>query len=185
MYKKVVVPLDGSKLAEVVLPHLEEIAKGCSIPEIVLVSVTEHSKVKAAVEKISNVPPAMLTEGNKGSEYMDRDYTVIGHESINVGKMGRTAELYLKKISDSLRKRGFNSTTKVLIGKPVDEIVRFADEAGADLIVMASWGEHGMSNWSVANAAEKVFRRVSIPMMLIKPPADFKETKPRRKGKPE
>ncbi len=42
MYRKVVVPLDGSALAEAALPHLEEIAKGCAIPEVMLVSVTER-----------------------------------------------------------------------------------------------------------------------------------------------
>jgi len=40
MYSKIVVPLDGSKLAEVVLPHLEEIIKGFNIKEVMLVSVT-------------------------------------------------------------------------------------------------------------------------------------------------
>ena len=42
MYKKVVVPLDGSKLAECVLPHIESIAKGLGTEEVVLVTVTER-----------------------------------------------------------------------------------------------------------------------------------------------
>ena len=52
MYNKVVVPLDGSKLAEAALPHLEEIAKGCSIPEILLVSVTERIKGRIRQDQI-------------------------------------------------------------------------------------------------------------------------------------
>jgi len=42
MYKKIMVPLDGSKLAECVLPHVETIAKGCAAGEVILVSVTER-----------------------------------------------------------------------------------------------------------------------------------------------
>ena len=42
MYKKIIVPLDGSKLAECVLPHIENIAKGSGTEEIILVTVTER-----------------------------------------------------------------------------------------------------------------------------------------------
>jgi nucleotide-binding universal stress UspA family protein len=46
MYTKILVPLDGSKLAECVLDHVETIASGCGTQEVVLVSVTEKVKVK-------------------------------------------------------------------------------------------------------------------------------------------
>ncbi len=42
MYEKIVVPLDGSKLAECVLPHVEELAKGGSTQEVILVTATER-----------------------------------------------------------------------------------------------------------------------------------------------
>ena len=42
MYKKIIVPMDGSKLAECVLPHIENIAKGPGTEEIILVTVTER-----------------------------------------------------------------------------------------------------------------------------------------------
>ena len=41
MYQRIMVPLDGSDVAECVLPHVEIMAKGCSIPEVILVSVVE------------------------------------------------------------------------------------------------------------------------------------------------
>ena len=43
MYSKVLIPLDGSKLAECVLPHVEELAESCETKEVVLVSVTERT----------------------------------------------------------------------------------------------------------------------------------------------
>ena len=45
-YNKILVPLDGSKLAETVLPHVEKIAKGCAMPQVVLVTVTEPVHVR-------------------------------------------------------------------------------------------------------------------------------------------
>jgi len=50
MYKKILVPLDGSKLAECALPHVEELAKGCNPEEVILVSVTERVKGYRALE---------------------------------------------------------------------------------------------------------------------------------------
>jgi len=193
VYKKVLVPLDGSKLSEVVLPHLEEVAKGCSIPEIVLVSVTDRRAVNVAVEEFTDTPHILLEETpeqydpgkERIKEPLDRNLTVTAQKKVIIGKLGRSAEIYLKKIAAGLAKNGFNTSINVLVGDPVKEIVKFANNEGIDLIVMTSWGKHGLSKWSVANVAEKIFRQVSIPMMLVKPPVDFKETKPSRKGTSE
>lgn len=50
MYHKILVPLDGSELAECVLPHVEGIAQGCSTEEVILVSVTERTNARASRE---------------------------------------------------------------------------------------------------------------------------------------
>ncbi len=192
MYKKVLVPLDGSKLAEIALPHVEEGAKGCSIPQVVLVSVTEAMRAQ--------VPTSEVSESISEKEYRAPTQTFVGSSMqgnmyvadsaplmkvpVVVGRMARAAKNYLARMAEDVTKRGFTTTTAVLVGDPVKELVRFAAEENADLIVMASWGKHGMSKWSVANVAEKVFRRTQVPMMLVKPEPGFKETKPRRKGKP-
>jgi nucleotide-binding universal stress UspA family protein len=48
---------------------------------------------------------------------------------------------------------------------------------------MASRGKTSLRRWDVGNAAEKVFRTTDIPILMVKPPVGFKETKPVRKGK--
>ena len=90
---------------------------------------------------------------------------------------------YLKGIAQKLAKKGIQSRIVVLIGNVADEIVDYAKDEEADLIIMASRGRTGMSRWDVANAAPKVFRETDIPVLMVKPPAGFKETKARRKGK--
>lgn len=189
MYKKVVVPLDGSKLAEVALPHLEVIAKGCSIPEILLVSVTE--KIKGIVpqaqvfettssrQRDKTIPPVGATQtGLIFSTYT----TGIQEIPMTLGKMARTAFNYLCKIGDRLEKQGFRTQLNVLMGNPAEEIVRFVEDQGADLIVMASRGKTGFSRWDMGNIAEKVVRATKAPVLIIKPGPDFKETKPKRRG---
>jgi len=62
-YNKVIVPLDGSKLAESVLPHVEKIAKGCSIPQVILITITEPVQVKTPVgERLERLPERMQSQ---------------------------------------------------------------------------------------------------------------------------
>ena len=189
MYKKILVPLDGSKLAETALPHVEKIAKGCAIPQVVLVTVTEPIRVKTPEgERIEQLPapyqPPIIYYGNVSS---DRGGTIVPASimdlPVTIGKMAKTGYNYLTRIAEKMDKEGIQVTIAVLIGNVAEEIVHFAKEEKADLIVMASRGRMSLRRWDVGNAAKKVSRDTDIPILLVKPPAGFKETKPVRKGK--
>ncbi len=193
MYKKVMVPLDGSKLAEVALPHLETIAKGCGAKEIVLVSVTQRIKgqvIAGSVQENVRDYPAETRDNRPPIEASTAQSAVLysiaepGRQEVpmTLGKMARSAAIYLDGIGAQLEKKGFNVTYSVLVGKPAEEIVRYAEDEGADLIVMASRGKSGISRWDMGNIAKKIVKATKIPVMLIKPGPDFKETKPRRHG---
>jgi nucleotide-binding universal stress UspA family protein len=190
MYSKVVVPLDGSKLAEVVLPHLEEIIKGFKIKEVMLVSVTE--KVKGRLhrkdvfqefvpEKPVYDAPTKIGTTQTAVFYWSR---TGGPQDIplNIGKMARTAADYLCKVAQGLGQTGCDTTVTVLAGDPAEEIVRFTEDFGADLILMASRGKTGFSRWDMGNIAEKVIKATRATVVLVKPDPGFKETKPKRRG---
>jgi nucleotide-binding universal stress UspA family protein len=194
-YNKVIVPLDGSKLAESVLPHVEKIAKGCAIPQVILVTVTEPVRVKTPTgERLERLPTwhssPVLFYGSVTS-YWGGSQGVSGGVvpasitdlPVTIGKMAKTGYNYLAKIAEDLEKKGVQVTVAVLIGNIAEEITHFAQEEKADLIVMASRGKTSLRRWDVGNAAEKVFRATDIPILLVKPPVGFKETKPVRKGK--
>jgi nucleotide-binding universal stress UspA family protein len=188
-YNKVIVPLDGSKLAESVLPHVEKIAKGCAIPQVVLVTVTEPIRVKTPKgERIEQLPAKYQTSVIYYGNTADIGGGVIVPNRIldlpvTIGKMAKTGYDYLTRIAEKLERKGIQVTIAVLIGHIAEEITHFAKEEKADLIVMASRGKTILRRWDVGNAAEKVFRATDIPILLVKPPAGFKETKPVRKGK--
>jgi len=194
-YNKVIVPLDGSKLAESVLPHVEKIAKGCAIPQVILVTVTEPVRVKTPKgERLERLPTwhstPVLFYGSVTS-YWGGSQGVPGGVvpasitdlPLTIGKMAKTGYNYLAKIAGDLEKKGVQVTVAVLIGNIAEEITHFAQEEKADLIVMASRGKTSLRRWDVGNAAQKVFRTTDIPILLVKPPVGFKETKPVRKGK--
>jgi len=190
MYKKVVMPLDGSKLAELALPHLEEIGKGCSIPDVLLISVTE--KIKGVIpqsgaqgEFVPEKPvgaPLPLIEASQFNVVFSTYLAGVQQVPLTFGKMARTAADYLCKIAKDIEKKGFNVVATVLVGNPAEQIVRYVSEQGADLVIMASTGKSGLSRWNMSNITNKVVKESCAPVLVVKPGPDFKETKPKRKG---
>jgi nucleotide-binding universal stress UspA family protein len=151
MYKKILVPLDGSKLAESVLPHVESLARCSPKAEVMLVSVTERVSGFAAVDDSAQPSGERLIPEA-------------------VGKEERQARKYLDRIVKPLADKGIKVLTEVLLGKPADEIILFATNEGCDLIVMASHGRSGPSRWTHGSVAEKVFRSNCAPVLMIKAP---------------
>lgn len=151
MYSKILVPLDGSELAESVLPHVESLAACSPEAEVMLVSVTERVSGFTAVDD-PNQPSGerMIPEA--------------------VGKEEREARKYLGRVAKPLADKGIKVLTEVLLGKPADEITIFAVNEGYDLIVMASHGRSGPSRWTHGSVAEKVFRSNCAPLLMVKAP---------------
>jgi len=151
MYKKILVPLDGSKLAECVLPHVESLATCSPGVEVMLVSVTERVT---------------------GFRVVDDSSQLLGERLMPeaVGKEEREARKYLDRMAKTLEAKGVKVLTEVLLGKPAEEITFFATNEGCDLIVMASHGRSGPSRWTHGSVAEKVFRTNCAPLLMIRAP---------------
>jgi nucleotide-binding universal stress UspA family protein len=151
MYHKIMVPLDGSKLAECVLPHVEEIATSCRTKQVILVSVTERVAGYRVIE----------------------DYTQPSEERLApeaVGKKGKPAQRYLGRIAKKLEAKGIKVLTAVLLGNPAEEIAIYANTKGCDLIIMASHGRSGPSRWAHGSVADKVFRASHVPILMVRAP---------------
>ena len=179
MYTKILVPLDGSKLAESVLDHVVSIASGCGTAETVLVSVTEPLKVTSRIAK----PPGGFELLNASTPVLGQvpassQSTVIGflpsetsQLTGTIGKKYSQADRYLARIQSRLQKKGLdNVKTQVLCGKPADMIVAYAEKSEVDLIVMASHGRSGLSRWASGSVADRVFRATCVPILMIRAP---------------
>jgi len=185
MYDRIVVPLDGSKLAECVLPQVEKLAKG-GVKEVILVSVTERVagyKPEERIEPAVGHPPR-ITEPLTAIPYAQTitmvptpELTTIvptphstSYVPVAVGKMEKQANRYLDRIATRLEKKKIKVRTQVLIGYPAEQIASYAKEAGADLILMASHGRSGIGRWALGSVADKVFRMSAVPVMMVKAP---------------
>jgi len=151
MYKKILVPLDGSKLAECALPHVEELARGCGTEEVILVSVTER------------VP---------GYRVFEDPSQPLGQQLVPeaAGKKEKPAQKYLERIAKAMKAKGIKVDTEVLLGDPAEEIVNYAKHPGCDIIVISSHGRSGISRWAFGSVADRVFRASCVPILMVRAP---------------
>jgi nucleotide-binding universal stress UspA family protein len=164
MYEKILVPLDGSKLAECALPYAEALAQGCHTGEVILVSVTERVKGFRVLE--GSAEP-IQTPSRGWFERMPEGDRLIAEPA---GKLEKQAQKYLDRIAKQMKAKGINASTEVLLWSPAEAIVGFAEEAGCDLIVMSSHGRSGPSRWAYGSVAEKVFRATCVPVLMVRAP---------------
>ena len=165
MYRRILVPLDGSKLAECALPHVEELVKGCDSEEVILVSVTERVQGDRAVEG-SGEPAIGSGGGWMGSSQPLRQQLVPEA----VGKKEKQAQRYLDRLAKTMTAKGINVNTEVLLWKPAEAIVGYAKQSKCDLIVMASHGRSGPSRWAHGSVADRVLKGSCIPVLMIRAP---------------
>jgi nucleotide-binding universal stress UspA family protein len=151
LYKKILVPLDGSKLAECALPYAEELAKGCGTEEVILVSATERVQGYKAFEDPSQPLGQRLA------------FEVTGRKE-------KQAQRYLDKIAKGMEAKGIKVDTEVLLGDPAEEIVNYAADPGCDIIIMSSHGRSGPSRWAYGSVADKVFRASCVPVLMVRAP---------------
>ncbi|MDZ4230585.1 MAG: universal stress protein [Dehalococcoidales bacterium] len=169
MYRRILVPVDGSKLAECVLPHVETLAKGCSAEEVILLNVTERLSAERPVIRSSARHPAPLSAPETVLESLPEPEPIT-KLPLSIGKKQEQANKYLNKLARKLQDKGIKVRTRVLLGQPAEEIAAYAENEDCDLIVMASHGRSGISRWAYGSVADKVFRASPVPVLMVKEP---------------
>lgn len=143
MYSVVLVPLDGSALAELAVAHAKMVVSGGGA-EIVL--------VRAVVNPLTRMPE-----------------TGIPEEAAFMESLLEDAGSYLRHVADTLAQDGFRVRTVVREGEPEEVILAVAGEENADLIIMGTHGRSGLSLLVMGSVAEKVMHATDRPVMFVKP----------------
>jgi nucleotide-binding universal stress UspA family protein len=147
-YKYIVVPLDGSELAECVLPHLE--------------AVTSNTKV-STVELVRVVQP--LEMHYKAALPLDAKQ----EKQMNAAAI-KEAEDYLQKVRAKLDTSQMTVTTKVLTGHVAETLASYLEKSGADLLLIATHGRSGLSRWVMGSTAQRVVEISCVPVLMVRPP---------------
>ena len=152
MYQKIMVPLDGSELAECVLPHVESIAKGCGARNVIFVRVVHI--------------PLSYGLGYGETEYVlsaeEQKETESAHKSV--------AEDYLQQLVSRLSYNGMNLQTEVIVGKVAESLAEYAEKNAIDLIIIATHGRSGVSRWVRGSIADRVLHSARIPVLMVRAP---------------
>jgi len=143
MYEKILVPLDGSALAERAIRHAREIARGTRSEVLLLQAVNFPVPV---------VPEAVLIPDGEW-----------------LAEAKKEAARYLEGIAAPLREAGLRVRTLLDERAPADAILHVAEREEVDLIVMSTHGRGGFSRLLMGSVAESVFRATSRTVMLVKP----------------
>ena len=151
MFKKILVCLDGSSLAEQILPYATEEALQYN-SKVVLLRVID---VPGTVAWIKGAPP-------------DRD--IVTEES---HKAEKEAKAYLKRMAKLLRSRGLDVEDVVMHHIAADQaIVDYADQNEVDLIAITTRGRSGLIRAVLGSVADSVLRTSGLPILVIRPRSD-------------
>jgi nucleotide-binding universal stress UspA family protein len=163
MFEKVLVPLDGSELAEAVLPFVAELSERCAA-EIILLRVVPvpHDTATAAVYQPSMSLPGTAEDEVVARHPIYREQEMESARAETVRSLARAKER-LSKVAEQVR-------VEVVFGRPAKRIVDFAEKEKVDLIAMSSHGRTGFGRWVVGSVADRVLRATAVPILLIRPP---------------
>ena len=138
------VPLDGSELAEHALPHAELLARGTSA-EVLLVRVVSSMQVQWLDQL-----PAAAAEMLEAAE--------------------AAAEEYLDRVAGMLRVAGLKVAAATPVGHVAGSIMDVASESPGTVVVMASHGRSGVLRWAIGSVAEATVRGSGVPVLIVPSP---------------
>jgi nucleotide-binding universal stress UspA family protein len=143
MYQRLLVPLDGSGLAEAALAHAEEVAAQFDA-EIILLRVVVSPYAIAAPD------------------------LVLATAESDMHQLSAQAEEYLKNTANQLRARGLQVRSATCEGPVAEAILEHAEALNAGLVVMSTHGRGGVSRWVYGSVADRVLQGSSCPVLLIR-----------------
>jgi nucleotide-binding universal stress UspA family protein len=142
MYRKILVPLDGSKVAEGVLPHAKSLAYSEGA-ELILLTVAAN--------------PAM-----------DFVFSDPGLAQSAVQEQEAQSRKYLGSIENDLKTAGFKTSALLRVGSVAEVILGVAEELDVDAIAMSTHGRTGPARWLLGSIADRVVHNSKVPVLLIR-----------------
>ena len=148
MYEKILVPLDGSELAECTFPHVKTFIEECRVSHVAFVRVVESTIISG-----------------------HGDY-VISSEILNEMESARksAAKNYLDQVVNGFQHEGASLQTEVLFGRVSESLKDYTEKNDIDLIIIATHGRSGVTRWVRGSVADKVLRSSNVPVLMVRAP---------------
>ena len=142
MYRKILVPLDGSKTAEGVLPHAKALAYSEGA-QLILLTVAANPALDYAFSD-----PGIAQQAEEEQQARSKKY--------------------MAQVESDLKAAGFKVSLALRVGAVADMILQTAEELQVDVIAMSTHGRTGPARWLLGSVAERVVRNSKVPVLLIR-----------------
>ena len=156
--KTILVPLDGSTLAEQALPYVRTLAPllGANVRLLNVIVDDQHDSLMAeGIAASYGVIDPLATQ----REREHRSLTTLTHH----------AEGYLDSHAALLRGLGIDVEIDVRCGPAADVIIEAAEGLQISMIAMATHGYSGLRRWTLGSIADKVLHATTTPLVLVRP----------------
>jgi nucleotide-binding universal stress UspA family protein len=148
MFNPILVPLDGSPLAECVLPHVRAISQVFDA-KIILLQVMDKNRADVSTQFI---------------------------DLLNWQINKTEAMLYLKRIDDQLRNSALQTKINVLEGLAAESIIEFARSQQMKLIILSSHGQSGLRKWGISSITQKIIFSAPTSVLIIRAPQPMEQS---------
>ncbi len=146
LVKKILLPLDGSRLGEIAIPFAEALALAFNA-EIILFQVYTPSTIETGYR----VPEITLATQREIEEYIKE-----------------FAQSYLRQWEIKFQEKGLVTSCVLKLGSPADQILEYAEENGIDLIVMSTHGRSGIGRWVFGSVTDKVLHSGDMAVLTVR-----------------
>jgi nucleotide-binding universal stress UspA family protein len=164
MYDRILVPLDGSKLAEAAIPFVEEIISGAKEGRQIEITLLQ-------------VIPGRQEVVAAGGGWPSGGVVRIPYSEAELEQIKKPVLDYLNKVGEPLQK-GPHVTVRTLVragDDPAEQILRASDEFKIDLIALSTHGRSGITRWAFGSVADKILRGGNTPVFMVRAPVSRKE----------
>jgi len=151
MFKKILVAADGSSRGEKAASYAIDLAKICNA-ELVIVCVVDAGSPRSAME----IDPDSIKE-------LGDDYDTSDLEK----EREKVESQIVNHLNDKAKQEGIQSSGVVRAGNPSEEILKQAQEADSDLIVMGSHGRSGLAAAVMGSVSTKVVHAGALPVLIV------------------
>lgn len=140
MFDSILVPLDGSQLAECVLPHVAAFARSFDA-EITLLRILEKNQTGVTAQLF---------------------------DLLNWQIKKTKATLYLDEIKERLKESNIRAQAVILEGLVAEGITEYAQNQGIKLIILSSHGRHGLTQWGISSITQKIILSAPTSMLIVR-----------------
>lgn len=151
MYKRILLPHDGSSFAERALPHVKEMAR-------------QHGAEVHLLEVIPVQAPVLLAPELSVDAEPDLTLEALAEAQQALREAGRAR---LEAVCSELQSEGLVCRWSVVDGEPVHEILAYTTKHGIDLIAMATHGRTGLARAILGSVTDAVLRKGNTPMLVV------------------